>query len=416
MDAILGKNPVCLWLFLIALAVVTMAAAPASKPTTDDQIRKLVFDRPDRGGNSFPQMIDPPLWRDTRYLLEGESHVRMLALLDDLLSQDVERTMPDTRRRALLQHELWQVFDWTMKNDSVDPAARIKLRKKLAAAIRRVALTQQQVESLPSSFSRADGNDAPPNLADANEGWVCLGIPGSTAVAEAHLKGFGGRSAFGVFLRHPDGAQAALAYLRRLAAAPYPPATQPSDSSSYAFDAAPHFPVGTQLALLRRMMLIDREGQLICSPIVESIQVRTYLKIEPVLMPEHVREQEFDFDKGRYLAGEKSALRAVGPEDRAPPVFETHDMELFEGFGENEANIPFPYRPPGIVLRSCIGCHRDPGVLSMNSYTRSFSPVPAKNPGLVDSSFEREVTITAYWKRQQASWGMLRGYREATEK
>lgn len=402
------------WLLLIMMVVLSLGALPVTRPTTSDQIRSLLFDRRDRGGNSFPHGVDPPLWGTTRYLLEGESHTRMLALLDELLTQDVAQTMPDARQRALLQHELWQVFDWTTKNDLVSPTARIALRKKLAIAIRRVALTKHQIAALPSGLVPAGGEDAPPNFADEREGWVCLGSPVLMPLAEVHLEGFGGRSVFGVFIRHPEGRQAALAYLARLAAAPYPPATQPSDCGFFAPDAAPQFPVGTRLGLLRRMMLIDREGLLVCSPIVQTIQVREFLKIEPRSQPGHVRMREFVLDRGRYLVGEKDALCAVGPDDcDVAPGIMSHDIDWFES---HEGNNPGPYSPPRPILESCRPCHMDSGVLSMNSYTRAFARRPARNPGLEEMSLEREISITADWKRQQASWGMLRGYWEATEK
>ncbi len=218
---------------IIPAILLVSGARLAAQPTISEQIRSLLFDRRDRGGNSFPLMVDPPLWADTRYLLEGDSRTRMLALSDELLAQDLGRAVPDPRERALLQHALWQVFDWTLRDDSFDREARVALRKKLAAVISRLALTKAQIESLPTNLAPGDNADAPPNLTDERQGWIALGIPGSTPVAEAHLKQFGGRSAFGVFIRHPDGPQAALAYLRRLAERPIPQprSDRPADSS-----------------------------------------------------------------------------------------------------------------------------------------------------------------------------------------
>src|SRR4051812_27852356 len=114
------------------MLLVGGAVMAATAPSTSELIHSLLWGRKDRGGNSFPYMVDPPLWQETRFLLEGESATTMLALLDKLLAEDVARTMPDTRARALLQHELWQVFDWTTENKFADEA-RGALRKRLAA-------------------------------------------------------------------------------------------------------------------------------------------------------------------------------------------------------------------------------------------------------------------------------------------
>ncbi len=161
------------------------------------------------------------------------------------------------------------------------------------------------------------------------------------------------------------------------------------------------------------MMLIDRDEQLICSPIIESVQVRTFLKIEPQLLPEQLRMQEFVMDREQYIAGGKRALRAVDAGDREPTVFESLDIDWFESGQRNDLGR---YEPPDRILESCIHCHHDSGVLSMNSYTRLFSPAPATNPQLQNLSFDREITITVDWKKEQASWGMLRGYWEAGDR
>jgi hypothetical protein len=382
-----------------------------SNTTTADRIHALLFGRVDRGGNSFPHMADVPLWETTHYLLEGPSHAQMLALLDDLLSQDVQKTLPDPRQRALLQQELWQVFDWTTLTDRFDASARVELRKPLAAAIRRVALTRDQIQSLPANLQSGDRADIPPDVTDASAGWVSIGIPGTTAIASVHLEQFDGRSAFGVFMHCPGGSQQAIDYLKALKAAPYSPPTFGATTRQLAQDTTPQFPEGTQLALLRRMMLIDTNGSLVASPITQSLQIRTFVKIRPDMHPADVSPQEFLLDRDRYLAG---ASVAMCPSDREPTLFLSVGVDWFEG---SEQIATTQYRPPPRSIGACVSCHNYVGILSMNSYTRAFARNQFRtNPGLEDADFHREIEMSIQWKQHHASWGMLRGIWEASGK
>ncbi len=394
--------------------LLCISASPATRPDPRDAIHTLIFGRTDPAGNSFPHMVDPPLWDDTRYLLEAPSHHQFIRALDELLATNGVRVDPalDPRARALIQHALWQVFDWTTQDDHSFIDERIALRKKLAAAIRHVALTREEIDALPANLLSTDNPGSPPNVLDEASGWLSVGIAGSTPVGEAHVRAFRARSAFGVFVHHPEGIPAAKAYLERLAAAPYPPTRESDTGGFYAFESVPHFPVGTRLALVRRMMLIDRNGQIVASPITQSVQIRTFLKIEPKVQPGHVKMEEFVLDRNRYLAGETPAWHAVTLDDREPPTFMVHGIDPFEQSGREPAR---EYRPPGSPLATCIACHSDPGAASMLSHTRLFSQQVANGPKLEDLSMEREIEITKARKKQEASWGLLRGHWETAK-
>ena len=56
--------------------------------------------------------LDPLLWDNTKYHLSGESHDRALRVLDEFLQTHAERLIPDPLKRAILQRDLWAVFDW----------------------------------------------------------------------------------------------------------------------------------------------------------------------------------------------------------------------------------------------------------------------------------------------------------------
>src|SRR5262249_15501451 len=108
-----------------------------------------------------------------------------------------------------------------------------------------------------------------------------------------------------------------------------------------------------------------------------------------------------------YLAGSPSAMC---PADREPIHLLAIDVDPLE---LAERSNTAHYRPPRLTTETCITCHIGSGVLTMNSYTRFFSARLANNAKLDDLGPSREVDLTKYWKEQDQSWGMLRGYWEA---
>jgi hypothetical protein len=56
--------------------------------------------------------LDPLLWSETNYLLEGKKNREALALADEFLRTHAERQVTDPLRRAILQRDIWAVYDW----------------------------------------------------------------------------------------------------------------------------------------------------------------------------------------------------------------------------------------------------------------------------------------------------------------
>ena len=77
-----------------------------------NQLHAGLFIRPDvPGTESVPDSLDPPLWYHTQYLLEKSSHESALRILDEFLQTHAERLIQDPVKRAMLQRDLWAVFD-----------------------------------------------------------------------------------------------------------------------------------------------------------------------------------------------------------------------------------------------------------------------------------------------------------------
>jgi hypothetical protein len=388
--------------------------------------------------------LDPLLWTETKYLVEGKPHEMAVAVLDEFLAQHGEQLVNDPLKRAILQRDLWAVFDWTAEPGVNTPEAHLRrappqrraLQTRLARTIQRLALTPEQIKALPDNYAAAVATPAftdkhdphhpqrpflPPDLFQKDGPWVEVEIDsGSLATASRHVQDFGARFAFRVFLRFPEGRQATIAYFDRLRDFPRPwVATREPDRKQDTLvlnSELPQFPVGTQTALVRQMLLVDKDGRIATTRVTESVQIRVFRAI-PQLMQERGRQRDtsgdqnvYEFIRSRALlfANKCGGLRPREPDDRD---FMTQLLVLpVDEFERPLDNAPFARRM-GPTMLSCIGCHDRPGIYSVRSYVggnfprgQYYLPVLHEN-----ENADRQGELSAMLKRQQYSWGLLQG-------
>src|ERR1051325_8143528 len=139
-------------------------AAPTEEPTWNvygpypnhiwNRVFRLFYSRTASDGKEYGLgELDPLLWFDTTYLLTGSSHQRAIQLLDGFLVTHAENLINDPLKRAMFQRDLWAVFDWLASQTDPYPSQRRALETRLAQIIRRVALTKEQITSLPDNYA-----------------------------------------------------------------------------------------------------------------------------------------------------------------------------------------------------------------------------------------------------------------------
>lgn len=403
-----------------------------------DRLHRVFFVRLDEKQKPHGHdAVDPLLWRDSRYLLEGNRHNTACETLDEFLAQRPTSGRRDLLKDAVLQNDLWSIFDWTLLGESADDSskdmlARRRLRARLATAIRRLALSRPDIEALPDTYRDAVGSRQfadtylpdhreksflPKEMFDPQGPWVCLY---DTPLAPSHASHFS-RSTFLVFIRFPDGRAAALKYFRRLNLFPNPilPNEQPfgrigTGANQRRVRGAlwrvnpdlPQIPAGTQVALVRRMMLIDTDGELVASKICQMVQLRVYRDVAKgidIPGPKRAGSQDFfeyKMSRAALFAGEAGGLKPV---DLQQPTYTT-----FMSHGEVE--FRHPPSPP-----NCSTCHQKSGIHSIQSYAKfGFTQAAMHGSQLKQIAAGRERDV--YWalrrKKERADWGMLRGYWE----
>jgi hypothetical protein len=386
-------------------------------------------------GQSYGQdALDPLLWENSSYLLTEPRYQQVLGLLNEFLDKRGEKLIAYPLKRALFQHDLWAVFDWLADPDAEHVCKRAQLgaerralRNRLAPIIRRVALSVEHIEKLPDNYSVAlDAKAYPPkqdpshtdkaflpsDLFDANGPWVHFQTEGGkpypfgkpTALVHVHF--VGGRSAFFVFMNLPGGRQATLEYLQKLNTFPYSVGSRPSKTTALASHPdLPTPPSGTKLALVRQMMLIDDNGKMRATRLIESVQIRVV---------HGIAEKDNDFYEltlhRKELFDSNNGLRATRSDQVTIPVFNhTHDEDIFNFPGRvrtiREVAAERSRKEPVTenLRLDCVSCHKRPEIASVNAFFHD------RPPGLTASERGKEVERIVRWKGEKYNWGLLQG-------
>jgi hypothetical protein len=361
--------------------------------------------------------VDPLLWRETKFLLTEPSHASAIRVLDEFLETDGERLITDPLRRAVFQHDLWAVFDWAAVSRVGEPGARTALLTRLARIIRRVALDREEIARLPDTYSAAVASGAfpdrfdpaspdrtflPRDLVERDGDWIAVG--GSDPVAEQHAFELS-RSAFGVFWQVPGGAGPTREYLQTLWDFPAPfvsgdfnPA---GEQRAMVNPDLPPVPGGTQLVLVRTMLVIDGSGGVLPTPVVEGVQLR-------IVGPGRSVFGAFKLRRGLLFSGGQGGLRPSTQADQDFITFSSHGRDAFED------DHAWRGRP---ALSGCRNCHENidvPLVQSVRSLPRVLRPST-----LVDTRHERwsrwltQGAVAVTHKTRRADFGRLQGLWES---
>ena len=384
-----------------------------------NRLNVTLFERTAQDGKKYGlNELDILYWYRTTNLLTGASHQQALSVLDEFINTHGEKLIQDPLKKALLQRDLWALFDWvggpTPYGRAQFPKARRELETRLAVVIRRLELTANEIASLPDNYELAEKDhlpDLPRGLFQTNGDWVNLAPDpnGFEEIAPIHDHSFGGRSAFLVMLRLPGGRQAAISYLDKLNTfehfwiyqtntSPFVTTNSPREILTLNTNL-PEFPANTEWALVRRMLVIDTAGNIEPTRIIESIQLRRYLAMPP--------QKFYEFQMDRQ---QKCALREVAKDEK--DFLFVHFMGLgidpFE-WKSDDSQVPDSSTFKSTVLESCRTCHSAPGIYSVNAYVGLFHTHSIEPSQLFNSDANREMDATINWKREQYSWGLLQG-------
>src|SRR5437899_3222953 len=78
-----------------------------------NRVHQILFVRTTADGKALGHdEVDPLLWPGTKHLLTGPSHTDAIRILDEFLTRGGDKLVQDPLSRAIMQHDLWTVFEW----------------------------------------------------------------------------------------------------------------------------------------------------------------------------------------------------------------------------------------------------------------------------------------------------------------
>ena len=363
-----------------------------------NRLFRQFYRRTSNDGREFGwDALDPLFWHDTIYLLEETSYQQAISVLNEFLSTKGENLITDPLKRAMFQRDMWAVFDWlTLRSDSY-PTQSQELQRRLAQVLRKVALTEDEILSLPdnyeavvrsrtfpTNYQNKTPNTAflPVDLLRPDSEWVCLGREGGP-VAMSHTEEFPffGRSVFLVFIRVSGGREATLKFLQELNEK-RPLTLQLTD---------------TEVALVRQTILISDQGRLTLSPITESVQFRHYAYVGINSTAQYA--YEFKLNRVLLFTNAGNSLQPITKEIR---LFRSHGDVFQMSLGVGEELLP----------ANCNTCHEQSGsglTMSFLSFSRFRFPLPEQNsPVLINTTPKFEAQTVIMWKQKHQTWQELK--------
>jgi hypothetical protein len=338
-----------------------------------------------------PDVLDPPLGYHPRFLLDDEAFAKCDAVLDEFLSQHGDERIREPLKRAVLQRDLWAVFDVLAITDptpriyssigssqtsatALQEQHRSILERKIARVIRSLALSSMEIKSLPDTYSAAiqsgafsnklqNGGDnfLPGDLFTINTAWFEV----QPEHLLTHSLMVGGRSVFRVFVKSPAGFTNVLEdHVRNLDdwRRQYQAwATLWRTNHAMAGKMEPQrpsgeLPVGTQFLLLREMICLDENLQMIPTHIVESVQFRTTYKKGFL---EHQVAREAELNRALLFQGKQGGLKPIAAGELRNAAYDGLGNLVVDDQGNGSPLIAFP--------QNCIACHQS-RLLFSNTY------------------------------------------------
>jgi len=150
------------------------------------------------------------------------------------------------------------------------------------------------------------------------------------------------------------------------------------------------------------------------------VQVRAYRKIlalgtrgagaEPLFRISGQDMFELKLNRPALFAKRSGGLKAVATneQDFVFVQFQSHGVDPFE-LSKDQQQRWGPLTFTNGVLQTCASCHSQPGIYSVNSYTRSFGFQIPRAVELVGDIPNDERQTDVAWKRKQYTWGLLQG-------
>jgi hypothetical protein len=262
-------------------------------------------------------------------------------------------------QRALMQADVWSAFDqlsWAQReSDAMGGHARILL-PLLARFIGKLALTTDEIETLPHNYSIAQTSLNMPRVFDENSGWIEI----EWSPGRSHDEMGGDRHAARIFLKPPEKPQLFLTEMNRRVRKHELPLPEGIRNLNGA-------------ALITEVLLMDRKGRVVPSPLISDLQLRTV-----------TRDGQGNFKSSTVEEYELSRQLMLNNPSSGGFIHRTADEPAYLPASGNDFTFAAPMiterdpKPPilGTLRRRCESCHFETGVFTFQMIQFPGRPSP----------------------------------------
>jgi hypothetical protein len=245
------------------------------------------FERIESGDHAAEPLYPHEMFRDdvsAAQLLSEPRFSEFKSALTDALAEQSIRPAP---ARALMQNDVWAAYDflardvssWILKDAPIPlyHERQAELRGLLARFIQKLALSTEEIRTLPNNYAQAAVATPLPDLFSTNSPWLEV----LWLTNRAHDRAAHGRRAARVFVK---------------------PAVTPTDKEKF-IQSAHDKNFSEKLdavALVIQNLLIDQTGKVVPSPITCAVQMRIFKKTAPEEKPTS-RLEEYELSRRELL-------------------------------------------------------------------------------------------------------------------
>jgi hypothetical protein len=285
--------------------------------------------------------------------------------------------------RALMQSDLWAAYDILYstglgRNDKDNSLAekKSKLLELLSGLIRKLALSNDQINSLHSNYSTAVHERRLPDILSPESGWLEIELLPN----RSHDHAAGYRRAARIFLKRRTLQSDAAGFVEKL-------------------KHQQHLDEVEAVALAVQNLLIDANGRVVPSPLLSDVQFRFFTN-NPSTGKISATAKEFELSR-RQLLMQPSSGGLLEFDSTAPAYLSAAGNDY--GFA---TRIEEAHTPVLVPLRTrCSECH-GASLTSLTTYAiHDFLPVPAVK--VLNSSAEERAWYVAQRKAEREEFKSL---------
>jgi len=262
--------------------------------------------------------------------------------------------------RALMQSDVWAAYEivtWSRRTDGPIGDHARALLPWLVQFIAKLALSSSEIAGLPHNNAIAQSSLTLPKMFDAGSGWIEL----EWFPERSHDTMGQNRHAARIFLKPPGKPAAFLKHVNERIRGKL----EPLPGGIHDLDAE---------ALLTQVLLINRDGRVVPSPLISDIQLRTVTRDESGRFTGS-NVEEFELSRQLMLAHPSSGgfVHRTAEEPSYLPASGNDFTFASPMTGEREQKTPIL----GTLRRRCESCHFESSVFTFRMIPIPGRPVPA---------------------------------------